>query len=357
MELKATAAVDETKLNQFMHKAVIDVGAAMSAALVLIGDKLGLYRALAAAGPQTPAELAEITDTHERYVREWLGNQAAGGYVTYDPKTQRYSLPPEQTLALADEQSTVFLPGAFQIAAAVFAAAPRIQEAFCTGEGLDWCDHHAHLYEGTERFFRPNYAGHLVSSWIPSLEGMEAKLGRGARVADIGCGHGSSTILMAQAYPKSRFIGFDYHHLSVEAARRRAVEAGLDDRVRFHMGESTDFPGHDFDLVCNFDSLHDMGDPEGAARHVRETLAEDGTWMIVEPFAGDRVEDNLNPVGRVFYAASTMICVPASLAHDGPALGAQAGEARMRDLVMGAGFKRFRRAAETPFNLVYEARP
>lgn len=349
-------AVDESKLNEFMQRAVTDIGAAMSAALVLIGDRLGLYRALAAAGPQTPEGLAEITGTHERYVREWLANQAAGGYVTYEPQTGCYAIPPEQALALADDKSTVFLPGAFQIIAAAFAAAPRIEEAFCTGEGVDWCDHHAHLYEGTERFFRPNYAGHLVSSWIPSLDGVEEKLRRGARVADVGCGHGASTVLMAQSYPQSRFVGFDYHHLSVEAARRRAADAGVGDRVHFHVGESTDFPGQAFDLVCNFDSLHDMGDPLGAARHVREILAEGGTWMIVEPFAGDRVEDNLNPVGRVYYAASTMICVPASLAHDGPALGAQAGEARLRELITSAGFGRFRRVAETPFNIVYEAR-
>jgi len=357
METRATAAVDEARLHDFMGRAVGDIGAAMSAALVLIGDRLGLYRALAAAGPQTSAGLAEITGTHERYVREWLGNQAAGNYVTYDPATGRYAIPAEQALALADETSTVFLPGAFQIVAAAFAAAPRIEAAFRTGEGLDWCDHHAHLYEGTERFFRPNYAGHLVAEWIPALEGVREKLERGARVADVGCGHGSSTILMAKAFPKSRFIGFDYHHLSIEAARKRAAEAGLDDRVTFQIGESTDFPGGGFDLVCNFDSLHDMGDPVGASRHVRDVLAKDGTWMIVEPFAGDRVEDNLNPVGRVYYAASTMICVPASLAHDGPALGAQAGEERLRGLVTGAGFGRFRRAAATPFNIVFEARP
>ncbi len=350
-------SIDEAKLNEFIGKAVGDIGAALSAALVVMGDKLGLYRALAEAGPLTPAGLAQRTGTKERYVREWLANQAAGGYVTYDPATGAYALPAEQAFALADESSPAFLPGAFQVIAAAFRAEPRIAENFRTGAGLDWGEHDPCLFEGTERFFRPNYLGNLVASWIPALDGVEAKLRAGAKVADVGCGHGASTILMARAYPKSTFAGFDYHAPSIEAARARAREAGLEDRVRFEVADAAAYPGRGYDLVAHFDCLHDMRDPAGAARHVLETLDRDGTWMIVEPFAGDRVEDNLNPVGRVFYAASTMICVPVSLAGRGPALGAQAGEARLRELVTGAGFTRFRRATQTPFNLVLEARP
>lgn len=349
--------VDQGKLEAFMHRVVGDIGAAMSASLVLIGDRLGLYKALAQGGPMTPRELAARTATNERYIREWLDNQAAGGYVAYEPGSARYSLPPEQALALADDTSTVFLPGAFQIIAATQKALPRIERAFQTGEGLDWCDHDPDLYNGTERFFRPNYAGHLVSEWLPALDGVRSKLQAGAKVADVGCGHGSSTILMAQAYPQSRFIGFDYHHQSVEAARERARKANVTDRAAFHVGESVDFPGSDFDLVCHFDSLHDMGDPFGAARHVREVLKDDGTWMIVEPMSKDRPEENHNPVGRVFYAASTMICVPASMAHRGPALGAQAGPKRLENVVREAGFTKVRTAATTPFNQVLEVKP
>jgi SAM-dependent methyltransferase len=350
-------ALDQTKLNDFLGKAVTDIGAAMSAVLALTGDQLGLYKAMAGAGPLTPAELAQRTGTTERYLREWLANQAAGGYLQYDAAAGTYTLPEEQAYALADENSPVFLAGAFQVVSAVFKAQPRIAENFKTGAGLDWSEHDRALFEGTERFFRPNYLGNLVSSWIPALDGVEAKLRRGAKVADIGCGHGASTILMAQAFPKSKFVGFDYHPPSIATARRRAEQAGVADRTTFEVARSTDYPGTGYDLVAHFDCLHDMGDPVGAARHVRETLAADGTWMIVEPFAGDRVEDNLNPVGRVFYAASTMICVPASLAQHGPALGAQAGEARLRDVVTRGGFHRFRRATQTPFNLILEARP
>jgi SAM-dependent methyltransferase len=349
--------VDEKKLNEFMGKAVGDIGAAMSAVLVLIGDKLGLYKALAGAGPMTPAELAKKTSTTERYIREWLGNQAAGGYVAYDAASGKYILPPEQAFALADENSPAFIQGAFQIISAIHKAEPKIAENFKSGAGLDWCDHDRALFEGTERFFRPGYRGHLVDSWIPALDGVAAKLKKGIHVADVGCGHGSSTILMGQAFPASRFVGFDFHPASIDVARRRAKEAGIDKHVTFEVARSTDYPGNDYGLVTNFDCLHDMGDPLGASKHVRQSLAPDGTWMIVEPFAGDRVEDNLNPVGRVFYAASTMICVPASLAHKGPALGAQAGEARLRDIVTKGGFTRFRRATSTPFNLVLEARP
>jgi 2-polyprenyl-3-methyl-5-hydroxy-6-metoxy-1,4-benzoquinol methylase len=349
--------VDEKKLNDFMGKALGDIGAAMSAVLILIGDKLGLYKALASGGPMTSAELAKKTNTAERYIREWLGNQAAGGYVTYDPASRRYTLPPEQASALADEDSPAFIQGAFQLISALYQAEPKISDNFHTGKGLDWCDHDGALFEGTERFFRPNYRGHLVDAWIPALEGMKEKLDKGIRVADVGCGHGASTILLAQAFPKSQFVGFDFHQGSIDTARRRAKAAGVDNHVTFEVARSTDYPGKDYGLVAHFDCLHDMGDPSGAARHVRETLAPDGTWMIIEPFAGDRVEDNLNPVGRVYYAASTMICVPASLAHQGPALGAQAGEARLREIVTKGGFTRFRRATQTPFNLVLEARP
>ncbi len=352
-----TVAINEVKLQEFMGKALGDIGAGLSAVLVLIGDKLGLYKTMARTGPVTPTELAKETNTAERYLREWLSNQAAGGYLTYDPTTGRYTLPQEQAYALADETSPVFLPGAFQVMAAAFKAEPRISENFRTGAGLDWCDQDPRLFEGTERFFRPNYNGNLVSSWIPALEGVEEKLHKGAKVADVGCGHGASTILMGQAYPNSKFVGFDYHGPSIEVARKRANEAGLVGRVTFEVAKSTDYPGTGYDFVAHFDCLHDMGDPVGAARHVFATLDKNGTWMIVEPFAGDKVEENLNPVGRVFYAASTMICVPASLAQHGPALGAQAGEARLREVVTRGGFKKFRRATQTPFNLVLEAKP
>lgn len=348
--------VNQDRLNEFLGKAVGDIGAAMSANLVLIGDRLGLYKALAKMGPVTPAELAKATKTAERYVREWLSNQAAGGYVTYDASTSRYSLPPEQAYALADESSPVFLPGAFQVIAAAFMAEPKIEQRFKTGKGLGWDEHDHRLFDGTERFFRPNYVGNLVSNWIPALDGVEAKLKAGATVADVGCGFGSSTIIMAKAYPRSTFIGFDYHKPSILAARKRAKDAGTKN-VSFKVAKSTDYPGKGYDFVTHFDCLHDMGDPVGAARHVHETLAADGTWMIIEPFANDRVEDNLNPIGRVYYAASTMICVPASLAYKGPALGAQAGETRLREVATKGGFTRFRRATQTPFNLVLEARP
>ncbi|HMF44982.1 MAG TPA: class I SAM-dependent methyltransferase [Polyangia bacterium] len=354
----STATIDENKLNAFIGRAVGDIGAAMSAALVLIGDELGLYKAMASAGPITPGELAKRTETTERYVREWLNNQAAGGYVSYDAAGGRYTLPPEQALALADETSPAFLPGAFQLIAAAMRAEPRIAQAFRSGGGLDWGDHDPILYVGVERFFRSGYLGNLVSAWLPALDGVEAKLKRGARVVDVGCGHGASTILMARSYPTSQFLGVDSHAASIETARRRARDAGVADRVRFEVASAQDFAGNGYDLVTCFDCLHDMADPVGAARHIRRALAKDGTWLLVEPFATDRVEDNHNPVGRVFYGASTVFCVPCSLAGDGPALGAQAGEARLRHLVVDeGGFASFRRATETPFNLVLEARP
>ena len=349
--------INEARLLDFVHKAVGEVGAAMSAALVLIGDKLGLYRALAQSGPLTSAELARLTGTAERYVREWLANQASGGFLTYDPATLKFTLPPEQAYCLADEASPFNLQGAFAIVEAVFHAQERGVENFRTGAGLEWGHQHACLFSGTERFFRAAYIGNLVGSWLPALAGVKEKLERGALVADVGCGFGASTILMAQAFPKSTFVGFDYHEGSVKAARERAAKAGLSERVRFETARSTDFSGKGYDLVCTFDCLHDMEDPAGAARHIKTALAEDGTWMIVEPLAGDEVEQNLNPVSRVYYAASTLICVPHSLSAAGPALGAQAGEARLRDVIVKqGGFGRMRRAAETPFNMVLEAR-
>jgi SAM-dependent methyltransferase len=350
-------AINETRLKEFLEKGIGDVGASLAGALVVIGDKLGLYKAMAGAGPLSAAELARKTGTAERYVREWLNNQAAGGYVTYDPAAATYTLPPEQARALAEEESDCFLPGNFQAAAAVWAAIPKMLANFRTGHGTDWAEHTPDLFEGTERCFKPNYIGHLVSHWIPALEDVEAKLKKGATVADVGCGHGVSTLLMAKAYPNSHFVGFDYHGPSITVARQRAQQAGLSDRLRFEVASSTDYPGTGYALVANFDCLHDMGDPLGAARHVLETLDRAGTWMIVEPYANDRVEDNLNPVGRIFYGASTAVCVPASLAHHGPALGAQAGETRLKAIVTKAGFTRFRRATQTRFNLVLEARP
>jgi 2-polyprenyl-3-methyl-5-hydroxy-6-metoxy-1,4-benzoquinol methylase len=350
--------LDMQKLDAFMGKAVVDLGATLSAALVVIGDELGLFKAMAGAGPVTSAELAKKTETTERYVREWLSAMAAGGYVDYDAKSGKYTLPAEQALALAVDDSPAFLPGAFQLALGMLSDQPKIKEVFKTGKGMGWHEHDARLFHGTERFFRPNYLANLVSSWIPALEGVEAKLKKGARVADVGCGHGASTILMAKSYPKSKFSGFDYHEPSIQWARRAAKEAGVSGNVTFEVASSKAYPGKDYDLVTFFDCLHDMGDPAGAAKHVKSSLAKDGTWMIVEPFAHDRVEQNLNPVGRVFYSASTLVCTPASLSQEvGLGLGAQAGEKRLREVVTSGGFTRFRRAAETPFNIVLEARP
>lgn len=349
--------IDETKLNEFMGKVVSDVGAAMSAALVVVGDRLGLYKAMAAAGPVTSAKLAAVTKTSERYVREWLNAQAAGGYVTYDAKARTYTLPPEQAFALADELSPAACPGVFMVARAMWDAVEKTTENFRSGAGLAWGEQHACLFEGTERFFRAGYIGNLLSAWIPALDGVKSKLETGALVADVGCGLGASTILMAKAFPLSRFRGFDSHEGSVTLARERAKDAGVADRVAFDVAKSTDYPGESYDLVAHFDCLHDMEDPVGAARHARKSIARDGTWMIVEPFADDRVEENHTPVGRIFYSASTMLCVPHSLAQGGPALGAQAGETRLRSVVAEGGFSRFRRATQTPFNLILEARP
>jgi len=350
-------ALDMDKLHEMLGRGVNDFGATFHAACVVIGDKLGLYKGLASGGPQTSAELAKRTGTTERYVREWLASQAAGNYVTYDAASGKFSLSEEQAFTLADESSPAFLPGAFQVALAATKIVPRLTEAFRTGEGVGWHEHDLDLFHGTERFFRPGYAANLVSQWIPALDGVDKRLKAGARVADVGCGLGSSTILMAQAYPKSKFFGYDYHDGSIEGARKRASDEGVSDRVTFEVAAAKVYPGEDYDFIAFFDCLHDMGDPVGAARHVRETLAADGTWMIVEPFANDRTEDNLNPIGRAFYSASTLICTPASLSQEvGLGLGAQAGEARMKKVVMSGGFSRFRRATQTPFNLVYEAR-
>lgn len=351
-------AIDQTRLDALLGQAVTDLGGTLHAALAVIGDKLGLYRAMEGAGPLTPAELAERTGTSERYVREWLCAQAAGGYVDYEPEGGRFELGEEAAMALAHEGGPAFVAGAFQLVTAILRDEPRITEAFRTGEGVGWHEHDAGLFEGTERFFRPNYVANLTASWIPALDGVEERLRRGALVADVGCGHGASTVLMAQAFPASRFVGSDYHDRSIAWAREAAARAGVADRVAFEVAPAEAFGGEDYDLVTMFDCLHDMGDPVAAARNVRRRLAEDGAWMLVEPRAGDRVEDNLNPVGRVFYAASTLVCCPASLAQEGQAaLGAQAGEARLREVLAAAGFTRVRRAAETPFNMVLEARP
>ena len=350
--------MDEAKLNVFMENFVRDIGAVMHAATVVVGDQLGLYKAMAQ-GPATPRELATRTETDERYLREWLSAQAASGYVSYDPAAGKFFLTEEQALALAEEGSPAFVPGAFQIGVAQFKAIPKMTQALRTGLGIGWHEHDPALFHGTERFFRPGYAAHLVAEWLPALDGVVDRLRDGARVADVGCGHGASTTLMAQAFPKSTFTGFDYHAASIDRASRAASEQGLPgDRVRFDVASASDYPGRDYDLVAFFDCLHDMGDPVGVARHVRETLAPGGTWLVVEPFANDRLEDNLNPVGRVYYSASTFICTPASRSQEvGLCLGAQAGEQRLRDVAMQAGFSEFRRAAQTPFNLVFEARP
>lgn len=352
----ATAAIDEARLEEFMGRAVTDLSAAMSAPLTMIGEKLGLYKAMAGAGPVSSAEVAEKAGCDERMVREWLGNQVAGQYVEYDPDSDRYELPAEHALALADPESPVYLGGAFDVLASVWADEEKLIRAFKTGEGLGWHEHDHRLFHGTERFFRPGYQAHLVAEWIPALEGVEEKLRKGIRVADVGCGHGASTLIMAREYPNSEFVGFDYHPESIERARKLAEEEGLSERVSFEVASAQDFPGT-YDLVCNFDCLHDMGDPVGAAKHTAEALNPGGTYFIVEPMAGDALTDNVNPVGRMFYGASTVICTPASQHQDvGLALGAQAGEARLTEVLKEGGFSSVRRATETPFNLILDAR-
>jgi SAM-dependent methyltransferase len=349
-------AINEARLNEFLGKAVGDLGAAISAVLISLGDELGLYKELAK-GPLTSTELAQRTGTSERYIREWLANQAAGGYVDFEGASGKYGLNEEQALCLANPQGPVDLPGAYSIVQDLYHVRQRALENFRSGEGMEWGEHHPCLFHGTERFFRAGYNANLLSAWLPALDGVVSKLTGGARALDVGCGHGASTILMAKAFPKSQFLGIDYHPASIDTARVRASSAGVSN-ARFAVADATSYEDRDFDFIAFFDCLHDMADPAGAARHARQALKSDGNCMIVEPFAGDRVEDNLNPVGRVYYGASSLICVPVSLAKNGPALGAQAGERRLREVVVQqGGFTRFRRATETPFNIVLEARP
>jgi len=357
MSTAQVSALDMDKLNAFIGQFVTDLGAAVHTGMVVIGEKLGLYKALAG-DPMSSAQLAAKTNTDERYLREWLASQAAGGYVTYDETNDNFSLSAEQAFTLAAEDSPAYLPGAFELALGSLSAVPRIAESFRTGAGMGWHEHADGVFHGCEKFFRPGYAANLVSSWIPALVDVKEKLEAGARVADVGCGKGASTLLMAKAFPNSRFFGFDYHDKSIEAARESARRNGVADRVTFEVAKAKDFPGKDYDFVAVFDCLHDMGDPIGAAAHVRQSLSKDGTWMIVEPFANDQLKDNLNPVGRMYYSFSTLLCTPCSRSQEvGLCLGAQAGEARIREVVTSAGFNRFRRATETPFNIIYEARP
>jgi 2-polyprenyl-3-methyl-5-hydroxy-6-metoxy-1,4-benzoquinol methylase len=353
----AVPQINHERLNTFLGKMVGDLGAVATGALVVLGDRLGLFKAMQTGGRQTAAELAARSKTNERYVREWLSAQAAAGYVDYDAVTDKFFLNPEQEAVFADENSPAFMAGAFEVMASMWLDEPKVSDAFRSGRGLGWHDHSLCLFHGTERFFRPGYNANLISSWLPALNGVVEKLERGARVADVGCGHGTSTIIMASAFPKSQFTGFDYHGPSVEHARSAAEASGVADNTRFEVASAKAYPGT-YDLVAFFDCLHDMGDPVGAAAHVRQSLELDGTWMIVEPAAADRLSDNLNPIGRVYYAASTMICTPASLSQEvGLGLGAQAGETKLRQVVTAGGFTHFRRAAETPFNMVLEARP
>lgn len=353
--MNETTTLDEARLMAFVHKAVADVGTLLAGSMAVLGDRLGLYRAMAGAGSITPAELSERTGTSERYVREWLSAQAATGYVTYDGDGA-FTLPDEHAIPLTDETSPACVIGAFETALAAVGSTDRLTEAFRTGAGVGWGEHHHDLYEGCERFFRPGYQAHLVSTWLPALDGVVARLTEGGRVADVGCGHGASTVLMAEAFPKSTFTGFDVHEPSITSAGERAATAGVGDRARFEIGTAQDFPGR-YDLVCLFDCLHDMGDPVGACRHIRESLEPGGTLLLVEPMAGDGLEDNLNPVGAAYYGFSTLLCTPNSLSQDvGAALGAQAGEARLRDIATSAGFGSVRRVAETPFNMVLEVK-
>ncbi|HEX2046814.1 MAG TPA: methyltransferase domain-containing protein [Acidimicrobiales bacterium] len=350
--------MNHTKLHELIGKAVTEMSVAESAPLIYIGDKLGLYRAMAGAGPLTSEQVADRTGTHERYVREWLNNQAAGGIVEYHAADGTYQLSDESAHLWADEESPVFVAGLFGVIAAMWADADRLADAFRSGDGIAWGDHDHRLYRGVQRFYAPLYRGSLVREWIPSLDGVEAKLRGGAKVADVGCGYGISTVLLAQAFPRSTFVGFDLHRESIEAAEKAAAEAGVADRVRFEVAGASSFGGTGYDLVCFFDCLHDMGDPVGAAAHTLSTLAEDGTLMLVEPAAGDRVEENLNPVGRLYYAGSTFLCTPSALAQPGGhSLGAQAGPERLGQVLAEAGFSRLRATVATPFNVVLEARP
>jgi 2-polyprenyl-3-methyl-5-hydroxy-6-metoxy-1,4-benzoquinol methylase len=353
----ATTAIDEAKLEQFMGQAVTDMGAAMNGVLVMIGGELGLWKAMAGAGPLSTDEIAERSGVAERYVREWASAQAASGYLEYDADAEAFTLPPEQAMALADEDSPVYVLGGYHVVSSAWKDREKLAERYRSGAGFGWHEHDPELFTGTEQFFRPGYRAHLVAEWLPALEGVEDKLRAGGKVADIGCGHGVSTAIMAQAFPESEVHGFDYHEASIERARELAAQDGVEN-AHFDTASAKDYPGEGYDLVCFFDCLHDMGDPVGAMKHVRETIADDGSVMLVEPFAADTLAENMNPVGRVYYAASTLICTPSSLDQEvGLGLGAQAGEARLQAVAEEAGFTRFRRATETPFNLVLEARP
>jgi SAM-dependent methyltransferase len=349
-------SIDQDKLGEFLGTFVTDLGATMAAGSVVVGHRLGLYQGLAE-GPATAEQLAGRTGTDPRYVAEWLRGQAAGGYVSYDPVAEVFSLTEEQAYALADPGG-LCLPGAFMLALGALRAESQVTDAFRTGAGIGWHEHHQDVFTGCEMFFRPGYLANLTTSWVPALDGAEDKLSAGGRVADVGCGHGASTVLLAQAYPQARILGSDYHQASIDTARKRAADAGVADRARFEVASAQTFSGTGYDLVATFDCLHDMGDPVGAARHIRQALEADGTWLIVEPLAGDTLADNLNPVGRIYYSGSTFVCVPNARSQPGGyALGAQAGGAAIRQVTEQAGFTRFRRAAETPFNAVYEARP
>jgi SAM-dependent methyltransferase len=353
----ADIQIDEAKVEEFVGQVVVEAGAALSALLVYAGDQLGLYQAMAHTGPLTSTQLAEITGTHERMVREWLANQAAGGYVAYEPEEGMFSLPVEHALALTTDETLASVAGLFQLVAAAYRDADKLIGAFRTGQAFGWTDHDPELFRAIERSTRPDYENNLVAQWIPTLgEGVVRKLETGARIADIGCGHGMSTVIMAKAYPNSEFIGFDKHRPSIERARKLAADEGVSERATFEIADAKDFAGEPFDLICYLDSLHDMGDPLGALRHAKGALASDGAVLLVEIIAGDRLEENFNPIGRLAYALSTVICVPHALSEGGAALGAQAGEARMHALFKEAGFTHFRRASETPFNAVYEAR-
>jgi SAM-dependent methyltransferase len=353
-----TNEIDQEKLNKFIERVVNDWGAAEGALITFVGDKLGLFKAMAGAGELTAEELAEKTLTHPRMIKEWLSGQAAGGYIIYNPNNSTYILPNEHAMALTDENSPAYVAGFYQSLVSLFKDDQKIIEAFKTGKGLGWGDHHHYLFEGTERFFKPNYVANLINSWIPSLENVESKLKSGrAIVADVGCGHGASSILMAKAYPDSKIVGFDSHKPSIEWARKEAEKEGLKN-LSFEIANSTNYPGDDYDMVAFFDCFHDMGDPAGAAKHVLQTLKKkNGTLMIVEPFANDKLEDNLNPLGRVFYSVSSVVCVPASLNENGPALGAQAGKQKIIELIKSSGFSKVRLATQTPFNMVFEAKP
>jgi 2-polyprenyl-3-methyl-5-hydroxy-6-metoxy-1,4-benzoquinol methylase len=355
--MSITTTIDEQRLEAFVGHVATELGAALNAALVTLGDELGLYKAMADGQPVSAADLAARTGTQERYVREWLNVQAASGFVVYDEDSEAYVLPPEHALVLADESSPFAMTGSFEAANAAVAVRERLAERFVNGDGVGWHEHHHGLWHGTERAFAASYRTSLVSEWLPALDGVVAKLEAGGRVADVGCGHGASTILMAEAYPASRFVGIDYHAGSIETARQRAAESGVADRVTFEVAGASELAGEGYDLVAFFDAFHDLGDPLGAARRAAGALAPDGTCMVVEPYAGDRVQDNLNPIGRLYYGFSTLVCTPGSLSQPGrAALGTQAGEARLREVLQAGGFGAVRRAAETPLNLVLEAR-